>query len=86
MDGDVELDTHKAACRRSDRFILVHVVGVAHGLLYNESTKAMGEENDGAALVQAISPQLQVNEECLSVSPNAGNGVVLVDVAAIPKR
>ena len=46
----------------------------------------MGEENDGAARVQVISPQLEVDEECLGVAPDAGDGVIFVDIAAVPKR
>lgn len=46
----------------------------------------MCEENDGTARVQVFSPQVEVGEECLGVPPDAGDGVVLVDVTAIPKR
>jgi hypothetical protein len=79
-------ETHKSACRRSDRLILAHVVGVAHCLLDNESAQAMSEKNGGTARVQVFSPQLEVDEECFGVPPDAGDGVILVDVAAVPKR
>ena len=46
----------------------------------------MGEKNDGTALVQFFSPEVEEIEERLGVPSDAGNGLILVDVAAIAKR